>query len=246
VRTSLLFITLLLCLLVVPSSIHAQDPGAQQDAEAAREKLLKAADQLDNIQANSESTRMAVDAMKADVTKLQADVAQAQADNTTLKQQVADLQAALEKSEAARVKEQQVLVEEVSKMIAASSKSSSSSPAKKKLTPVPDKTDADVSDSSGASTGHPPADQLTPPADPSPVKNDSAESDPPQPAPVPVKIQKGYYHVVSAGETLTLISAAYREEGVHVTTAEIRKANGLTEKSVLKVGQKLFIPKPGN
>ena len=61
----------------------------------------------------------------------------------------------------------------------------------------------------------------------------------------PVKTQKGYYHIVASGETLTLICEAYRENGVKVTVAEIRKANGLTEKSALKAGQKLFIPKPG-
>jgi LysM repeat protein len=58
-------------------------------------------------------------------------------------------------------------------------------------------------------------------------------------------MQKGYYHVVASGETLTLISAAYRQNGVNVTVAEIQKANGLTDKSVLRIGQKLFIPKPG-
>ncbi len=36
-----------------------------------------------------------------------------------------------------------------------------------------------------------------------------------------------------------------RNNGVNVTVAQIRKANGLTEKSILKPGQKLFIPKPG-
>ncbi len=67
---------------------------------------------------------------------------------------------------------------------------------------------------------------------------------PPDPAPAP-KPQKGYYHVVENGETLTMICAAYRDQGVKVSIAQVRKANGLTEKSVLKAGQKLFIPKPG-
>ena len=43
-----------------------------------------------------------------------------------------------------------------------------------------------------------------------------------------------------------MIRDAYRENGVNVTVSEIRKANGLTQTSVLKTGQKLFIPKPGN
>ena len=42
-----------------------------------------------------------------------------------------------------------------------------------------------------------------------------------------------------------MICEAYRENGVNVTVSEIRKANGLTADSVLKAGQKLFIPKPG-
>jgi LysM repeat protein len=50
---------------------------------------------------------------------------------------------------------------------------------------------------------------------------------------------------VEDGQTLSMICAAYRAEGVPVTVSEVRKANGLTEKSVLKPGQKLFIPKPG-
>jgi LysM repeat protein len=32
---------------------------------------------------------------------------------------------------------------------------------------------------------------------------------------------------------------------VNVTVAQVRRANGLTAKSTLKTGQKLFIPKPG-
>jgi LysM repeat protein len=42
-----------------------------------------------------------------------------------------------------------------------------------------------------------------------------------------------------------MICTAYRENGVHVTVSQIRKANGLAADSVLKPGQKIFIPKPG-
>ncbi len=65
-------------------SLPAQDPGAQQDAEAAREKLLKASDELDNIQANSEATKTSVDGMKTDVAALQDSVTKLQADNAAL------------------------------------------------------------------------------------------------------------------------------------------------------------------
>jgi len=226
----------LICLFSI-ISLRAEDPGAQQDAEAAREKLLKAADQLDNIQSNSEATKTSVDNMKADVAKLQADVSQLQGDNAALKQELADLRAAFDKAEAAHAKERQVLIDSVADLIKQSGASKSST--KKKPTPpapAPVKT-PDAETSTAPTTNAPTA--LSPPPDAPPT--DPA----PTPDVSPEKPQKGYYHVVASGETLTLICSAYRQKGVNVTVADIRKANGLTDKSALKVGQKLFIPKPG-
>jgi LysM repeat protein len=80
------------------------------------------------------------------------------------------------------------------------------------------------------------APDLAPPPD-----SGTAADDPP-PAP---KKQRGYFHVVAPGETVPLIAEAYRDQGVKVTAAQIRRANGLTPDSELKAGQKLFIPKPG-
>jgi LysM repeat protein len=51
--------------------------------------------------------------------------------------------------------------------------------------------------------------------------------------------------VVAEGETLSMICSAYRDEGVKVTVKQVMKANGLSSSSMLKVGQRLFIPKPG-
>ena len=225
----------------------AQDPGAQQDAQAAREKLLKASDTLDNIEANSEATKTSIDAMKPDITKLQADVSKLQSDNAALQQQVDSLQAALQKSEEARAKERQVILDEVAKLVASGKSSSSKSISKKKdisasndhsSTPPPDKTD----DTPADKPAKPPvttADDstLAPPPDPTPAST---------PTPAPVRTQKGYYHIVAEGETLTLICNAYRQDGVNVTVGQVMRANDLNDKSILKVGQKLFIPKPGN
>src|SRR5277367_4724838 len=107
--------------------LRAQNPGAQQDAEDAREKLLKAADQLDNIQANSEATRQAVEGMKADIARLEGEVTQLKADNGSLKQQVTDLHTALDESEAARAKERKALLDSVAEMIAQNGKGAASS-----------------------------------------------------------------------------------------------------------------------
>jgi type II secretory pathway pseudopilin PulG len=216
----------------VTPGLHAQNPGAQQDAEAAREKLLKAADQLDNIQANSEATKTSVDGMKADVAKLQGDVTKLQSDNAALRQQLADLQTALDQFRAEQIKARQTLIDNVAGMIAAGKASGTAKPDKKKKDAPPDT----------PSLNPPPDTSSTSPGTSAPGGNAAATAGN---TPAPVKPKKGYYHIVASGETLTLICAAYRENGVNVTMSEIRKANGLTEKSVLKAGQKLFIPKPG-
>ncbi|MDZ4815283.1 MAG: LysM peptidoglycan-binding domain-containing protein [Verrucomicrobiota bacterium] len=57
-------------------------------------------------------------------------------------------------------------------------------------------------------------------------------------APIPpAKEEVGFEHIVEKGHTLSAIAGAYG-----VTVDEIRKANNL-KTNVLKVGQKLFIPK---
>ncbi len=241
-------------------TLRAQNPGAQQDAEAEREKLLKAADQLDNIQANSESTKTSVDGMKTDVAALQATVTKLQTDNAALKQQVTDLQAALDQYKADQAKERQALIDNVASMIAAGKSSSTTKPAKKKKdvpavssapTPPPSPPPSDAtSELSGPVKNPAPistASHLAPPPDPTPTATSAPTpaSDDDSPPPPPPKPQKGYYHIVASGETLTMICDAYRENGVKVSAAAIRKANGLTVDSVLKPGQKLFIPKPG-
>jgi LysM repeat protein len=208
-------------------------PAVAQQAEAEREKLLKAADQIDLLQSNSELTKAEVDSMKNDI-------AQLQASNADLKQQLAALQAALDKAEAERAKERQVLVDEVASLVASRAGD----------TPKPVKhhhaDDADSPDSSSTEVhGKPVADDGSSSSSTHATSpDDSSLTPPPDPAPAP-KPQKGYYHTVESGETLTMICQAYRDQGVKVSVSQVRKANGLSSGSVLKVGQRLFIPQPG-
>jgi regulator of replication initiation timing len=243
VRIPVLLLSVALYLSVMPS-LPAQNPGAQQDAEDAREKLLKAADQLDNIQANSEATKASVDGMKTDVATLQADVTKLQTDNAALRQQVSDLQAALDDYKAEQIKARQTLIDNVAAMIASGKESGASKSGKKKKEVPSTETALQPSGPVKTPETQSTATSLAPPPEaPAPDTSPSTEDDTPPPA--PPKPQKGYYHVVASGETLTLICEAYRENGVKVSVSAVRKANGLTEKSVLKAGQKLFIPKPG-
>ena len=56
--------------------------------------------------------------------------------------------------------------------------------------------------------------------------------------------ESGYEYKVVAGDTLSIIAKAYRDQGIKVTADQILKANpGLNPKE-MKVGQKIFIPAP--
>jgi LysM repeat protein len=56
-------------------------------------------------------------------------------------------------------------------------------------------------------------------------------------------VERGFYHVVEKGQTLSLIAKAYRDQGVPTSVEAIRKANSLAGDGPIRVGQKLFIPK---
>jgi LysM repeat protein len=56
--------------------------------------------------------------------------------------------------------------------------------------------------------------------------------------------QKGYYYEIKAGDTLSAIAKAYRDQGVKVTVEQIQAANpGLNPRNMI-VGKKIFIPDP--
>ncbi len=238
----------------VPGAVRARpmgDPGATQDEEDQREKLLKAADQIDSIEANSEATKVALDSFKTQLSQIQDENTALKAQVSTLQDTVTRQQDALDQMKAERVKERQALIDEVAALVAskpthhAHAEDPDPTPASRKAsnddmteTTAPDVSPSLAPPAEPDSTGpvHLPPDKTSTTA-----STDSATTPPPSP-PHP---HKGYYHVVAPHETLSLICEAYRDHGVNVTVTEIRHANGLTSKSSLKVGQKLFIPKPG-
>jgi len=73
-----------------------------------------------------------------------------------------------------------------------------------------------------------------------PVRS-NPESDP---GTTPARPQRGYEYEVKSGDTLSTILAAYREQGVKVTTDQVLKANPGLKPERMKVGQKIFIPNP--
>ena len=83
----------------------------------------------------------------------------------------------------------------------------------------------------------------------SPRLNESSHRSPAGASSVPTgetasSSQDGYYYPVQEGDTLALIVKAYREKGVKVTLQQVLDANPGLKPTSLKVGQKIFIPKP--
>lgn len=74
-----------------------------------------------------------------------------------------------------------------------------------------------------------------------PVKPRPPVSDKPADT-APATPQKGFDYVIREGDTLSVIAAAYREQGIKVTADDILKANPGLKAEKLVVGKKIFIP----
>jgi len=59
------------------------------------------------------------------------------------------------------------------------------------------------------------------------------------------KAEKGYEYVVEKGDTLLKIVKAYQDAGIKVTSKQVEEANPGVNWQRLQIGQKIFIPAPG-
>ncbi len=60
----------------------------------------------------------------------------------------------------------------------------------------------------------------------------------------PKTSDEGFWYEIKPNDTFSKVAAAYREQGVKVTTDQIAKANPSVDSTKLKVGQKIFVPAP--
>lgn len=95
--------------------LHAFDPAAAEDAAIERQKILRAADQLDLLSTQGASLAQQLMELRSELEKLRAE-------NQTLRQQIT----ALEKARAA---EREALLKEVSAIVASGSKTPPPKPA---------------------------------------------------------------------------------------------------------------------
>ncbi|MES2307316.1 MAG: LysM peptidoglycan-binding domain-containing protein, partial [Verrucomicrobiota bacterium] len=211
-----LFRNIFILTALVVSTLLAQNPSAREDAEADRRKILRAADLVDSIQAAQEQLQTEVTDLKSKIKSSQETVENLQSENQKLRGDLLTLKTAIEKSEEARLKEREALLKEIASVVAEKTKS--------------------YPQSHGDALLHVREEETTPTKKvekekPEKTKESSAEK------------ETGFYHVVEKGHTLSSIADAYRQQGINVTIDDIRKANNLTKKDVIHVGQKLFIPK---
>lgn len=106
------------------SGLLAQtNPSSREDSEAERKKLLRAADQIDVIQAELDTLRAQADQNRAEIDRLKNELAAARSENAMLKNDILTLKAAVEKLDTMRAQERELLLKEVSKIVADGSKS---------------------------------------------------------------------------------------------------------------------------
>ncbi|MEM6885952.1 MAG: LysM peptidoglycan-binding domain-containing protein [Verrucomicrobiota bacterium] len=99
-RLSIMGVTMLL---TFPLLLKAQSPGSIADAEMERQKILKAADQMEVLTHKVETMQLELVALKESITKLQSE-------NTSLKNQLALVQKNAER-------EREALLSEIGKII---------------------------------------------------------------------------------------------------------------------------------
>jgi LysM repeat protein len=127
------------------------DPGAKEDQEAARQKLLRASDQLDAMSTQVEALHTQTDQQKAEIDDLKSQLTEAKNAVTQLKNDIAALQSAIEKLDAARAEERDILLKKVAEIVADASKN--------KSTPAPDTQPPPVATPSPATPPPPTADE---------------------------------------------------------------------------------------
>jgi len=203
-----------LSILFIAAFLSGQTPGAREDLESERRKVLRTADLVDSIQATQEQLQADLADFKSKSKSFQEQIESLQVDNQKLRSDLVTLKMAIEKSEESRVKEREILIKEIGALISEKTKSYPQTHGDALLKVRDEEKSVKSVD-----------------------KSEKVESVPKEPK------EKGFYHVVEKGHTLSGISEAFKQQGVSISIDEIRKANNLSKTDVIHVGQKLFIPK---
>jgi LysM repeat protein len=120
------------------ASAACGNPAEREEAERERQKILRAADQMEILQAQSENREREFSKLKAEVAELQTALDEAKKELSHRKNEYEALKAALEKSETNRAEERKVLLNEIGKLVAGAKATKNSEPKPVKTEPKND------------------------------------------------------------------------------------------------------------
>jgi SMC interacting uncharacterized protein involved in chromosome segregation len=216
---ALVFATLLLLAhsFSLTSFTHAQankDPAVREEIEAARLRLLKAIDEIENVKLSDESQRIQLENLYKEIAQVKEENKALRAEINELQAHIQRLQTNIEKYEKSLTAQREVLVNEVSRL-SVETKKAASKASKTKAAPQKIHEEAE--------------EDPLPEATPSSSQKTGREY---------------YVHEVKKGQTLFSIVQAYRQEGAtNATLEEVLEENNLKKNDVLVAGQKIYIPK---
>jgi LysM repeat protein len=193
---------------------HNNDLAVREEIEAARIRLLKAIDEIENMKLSDESQRIQLESLYKEISQIKEENKRLRADIKEQQALIQRLQANIEKSEKSLNAQREVLINEISRLSVETKKTPpKASKSKTPPTKIHEENEED------------PLPDLSKPS------NEK-------------RGREYYVHEVKKGQTLFSIVQAYRQEGAtDATLEEVLEENNLRKTDVLVSGQKIYIPK---
>lgn len=211
------FVGILLSVLLLASALHAADAvtlAAQQEMQDNHKRLTATIEEYQTTQA---ALQRQISALSAEVSKLRDEIARNSNDNSH-KESVRQLGEQIRKVDEARISDNKRIQEALERL---------GETIKKMPAGASPRRPASLSDSGTGVAGGSTAGKL---GGARPSTNSAAE--------------EGFEYEVVSGDRPDVIAAKYQAEKIKVTAKDIINANKNVDWTKLRVGQKLFIPKP--
>ena len=215
------FVGICLSAFLLANSGRAADAvtlAAQQEMQESYKRLTAT---IEEFQTTQTAQQKQINALAAEVSKLRDEIARNSSDNSH-KESVRQLGEQIRKVDEARVADNKTIREALEKLGQTITKMPVSSPSKPRPVGVSDSGTSGASGNGGGTTSKGAGTRVS--------MNSSAE--------------EGFEYTVVSGDRPDVIAAKYQAEKINVTTRDIINANKNVDWTKLKVGQKLFIPKP--
>ncbi len=195
---------------------HAQDykdPAVREEIEAARIRLLKAIDEIENMRLSDESQRIQLENLHKEINQIREENKKLRADIAEQQALIQQLQANIEKYEKSLNAQREVLINEVSRLSVEAKKGSSKT---SKSKPAPTNIQED---------------ELDPLPDLSPASSEKRGR------------EYYVHEVKKGQTLFSIVQAYRQEGVTDATLQDVLEENNLKKTDVLVPGQKIYIPK---